>query len=185
VSTAPHHQAQIIVADEIDRRDHVISRLRRDGIDAGLRGPGIHPARGLGQARVIADIVGILQLLEDVAAGNAIGRFLAHAQRRSDLDEATADLRVQPLPLRLGRPSRLPRANARKRLNAGLGGCYRQTVQPHPRRRLERQNRLREGSSLHPNLTGRYFVSVSFSDSRNLVAASLVLVSPLWVTSIR
>jgi hypothetical protein len=73
VPTALHDQPEIVLARKIYGDNDVLGSPSRDGVDAGLRCPCVDPARGLGQAEVVADIVGIFQSLEDVAAGGAVG----------------------------------------------------------------------------------------------------------------
>ena len=74
-------QAQIVVSGEVDRCDNVFGLGGRNRIDARCRRPGIDPAGGLRQTRLIADVVGILQLPKDLAAGRTVWRILTRSQR--------------------------------------------------------------------------------------------------------
>ena len=60
-------QTQIIFPREVDRRDHVFGLDGCNSIGTRRRCPGIDPAGGLRQARLLADVVRILQLLEELA----------------------------------------------------------------------------------------------------------------------
>ena len=68
MAAALDDKAEIVVAGEIDRGSDIGRRLRRHGIDAGLRGPGVNPPRGLGQHRVVPDVVRVLKLAEQLVA---------------------------------------------------------------------------------------------------------------------
>ncbi len=68
VAAAFDDQPQVIIAGEIDCSKDVTGRLSRHRIDTGLRRPSIDPARGLRQGDVVADVVGIFQLFEEIAA---------------------------------------------------------------------------------------------------------------------
>jgi hypothetical protein len=91
VAAAFDDQPQIIVASEIDCSDDVTRLVSRHRIDARLRFPGIYPARGLRQGDVVADEIGILEFLEEIAARRPIGCFATSTQRRVHLDEPAAD----------------------------------------------------------------------------------------------
>jgi hypothetical protein len=71
VAAALDDEAEIVVAGEIDRGSNIGGRLRRHGKDAGLRGPGVNPPRGLGQRRVVPDVVRVLELAEQLVARQA------------------------------------------------------------------------------------------------------------------
>ena len=60
VPPAFHDQPQMMLAGEIDRRDDVGGGRDRHRIDAGGRRPGIEPARGLCQCRLLAQVVRIV-----------------------------------------------------------------------------------------------------------------------------
>ena len=72
-------QPQIIVAGEVDGSDDVTRRLGRHRIDARLRFPGVDPAGGLRQSDIIADVVGILEFPEEIAACRPVRRFATGA----------------------------------------------------------------------------------------------------------
>ncbi len=67
VAAAFDDEPQIVLAREIDGGDDVGGRLDGDRIDARPRSPGVDPAERLGEPDLVAEIVGILQLLEDLA----------------------------------------------------------------------------------------------------------------------
>jgi hypothetical protein len=54
-----HDQPQMVFTGEIDRRDDIGGVRDCHRIDAGGRRPGIKPARGLRQRRLLANVVGI------------------------------------------------------------------------------------------------------------------------------
>ena len=69
VAAALDDQPQIVLAGEIDRGDDVVGRTGGHRIDARLRRPGVDPAERLRQADFVAEIVRVLQWLEDLRAG--------------------------------------------------------------------------------------------------------------------
>jgi hypothetical protein len=115
VAAAFDHQAQIVVAREIDRRDHVRGRFRRHRVDTRLKRPGVDPAGRLSQPELIADGVGILQPLEQLAAGGAVRRVDAILERRAHDDQAAAGLLAERVPPGLGGPAGITAAHARRR----------------------------------------------------------------------
>ena len=68
VAAAPDDQPKIVVTGEIDGGNDVTCLARRDSVGTWLGRPCIEIARSLGQRRVVADVVGVLQPLEHVAA---------------------------------------------------------------------------------------------------------------------
>src|SRR5215472_12387287 len=108
-------QAKVVLAREVDGGDHVRGRLRGDGVDARLKGPAVDPAGRLRQPYLIADGVGIFQLLEQVAARGAVGRASAILDRGANGDQAPARLSAQRVPLGRGGPAGITGADARGR----------------------------------------------------------------------
>jgi len=121
VPAALDDQPQIVVAGEIDCSDNVSRGLGRHGVDARLRFPRIEPARALRQRDIVADVIGVFQLLEEVAAGAAVRCFATGTQRRIHFDESSADRLVQLCPARLTRPIRVGRPYTAKRRIFGNG----------------------------------------------------------------
>ena len=97
VAAALDDQAQIVLAGEVDRGDDVRSRAGRHRVGARPRRPGVDPAEGLRQPDLVAEVVGILQALEDPRARGALRRCAASGKRRADLDEPAPDIPVEPL----------------------------------------------------------------------------------------
>jgi hypothetical protein len=61
-----HHESQIVLAREIDSRHDIGGRLDGYSVGAWFRCPGVDPAKGLGQPDLVTEIIGILQLCEDL-----------------------------------------------------------------------------------------------------------------------
>ena len=59
MATSFDDEAQIVVAGKIHGGCDVVGVSCSDGVDTGLGGPTVDPAQGLGDAGVVADIVGI------------------------------------------------------------------------------------------------------------------------------
>ena len=111
VAAALHDEPQIVHPCEIDRGDHILNRLGGDGVDAWFRRPRADPAERLGEPDLVAEIVGILQLLEDLLA-SSVGRSAdAIGERRADLDEAPAHIAIELIPARFRRPCRIAEAD--------------------------------------------------------------------------
>lgn len=92
MAAAFDHQAQIVLAREVDRGDHIRGRFRGNRVDARLKGPGVDPAGRLSQPDLITDGIGVFQLLEQLAARGAIRRVAAILERRAHGDQAPAGL---------------------------------------------------------------------------------------------
>ena len=112
VAATLYDESQIVLAGEIDGRHDIVGRLGGDSVGTWPRRPCVDPAEGLGQACFVADVVRILQLPEDLPARFTGRCVLACSQWRLHLDETTADLPVQLLPGRDGRPARITRTDA-------------------------------------------------------------------------
>ena len=115
VAAALHHQPQVVLPGEIDGRDDIAGRLGGDRVDARPRRPGADPAERLRQPDLVAEIVRVLELLEDLCAVRIERSADAGRERRTHLDESAADLPVKLFPGRLGRPGRIAGADARNR----------------------------------------------------------------------
>jgi len=98
VGTSLDDEAEVVVAGELYRGDDIPGGLRCNGEDARLRRPGIDPASGLRQRDVVADVIWVLQSGEEVVACQADWVAATNTERRPDLDQATADIAVEPLP---------------------------------------------------------------------------------------
>jgi len=57
VPAAFYDQAQMVITRKIDRGDNICRVLGGDRVDTRLRGPGIDPATGLRQSRLVAEVV--------------------------------------------------------------------------------------------------------------------------------
>jgi hypothetical protein len=146
VAAALDDQPQIVVTREVDRRDNVMRRFGRNGIDARLKVPGIDPAGGLRQADLVADEIGVFQFPEEIAARSSIRRFPTDAQRRAHLDEATPDIFVQLGPARFVRPSGVGWAGTTSRRILGQSRPQRVEQRRHE---SERCRALEQASSVH------------------------------------
>jgi len=98
VASALRHEPEIILPGEVDRRHDVRGLLRCNGIDARPRGPRIQPAARLSESDIVTDVVGVLQLSEDLEALGGLGRFATDVQRRLDLDQAPTDSPAKGVP---------------------------------------------------------------------------------------
>jgi hypothetical protein len=107
VGTSLDDEAEVVVAGELYRGDDIPGGLRCNGEDARLRRPGIDPASGLRQRDVVADVIWVLQSGEEVVACQADWVAATNTERRPDLDQATADIAVEPLPACGGGPPRI------------------------------------------------------------------------------
>ena len=83
VAAALHDDPQIVLAGEIDGGDDILRRPRGHRVHAGPRRPGVDPAEGLRQPDLVAEVVGVLQLLEDLGAVRARRRVSAGGERRA------------------------------------------------------------------------------------------------------
>ena len=92
-------QPQIVLACEIDSGDHVSGASGSHSVPARRGHPSIYPAGGLRRTGLIADIVGVLQVLDDFLAGCAVRSFRTRNERGLHLDEMSAHV------LRLAFPS--------------------------------------------------------------------------------
>ena len=84
VAAALHDEAEIVRPREVHRRDDVGGRFGGDRVDARARRPGADPAERLSQPDVVAEIVGVLEFLEDLSAGVRRGAD-ASGERRTTL----------------------------------------------------------------------------------------------------
>ncbi len=130
VSTALHDQAHAAIAREVHGRDDVGGLRGRNRVLARARRPRVEPARGLGQRGLVADLVGVLEVPEDLRARLAEGIRAAGLERRLDLDQAAVDLAAEGLPGLVGRPVGIAGSDpagrggsdvARRRRAAGAG----------------------------------------------------------------
>src|SRR5271168_490113 len=71
VASALDRQAQIIFAGEINRRRDVLGVSGRHCINAGLGSPRIDPSEALGESRLIADKIGIFEVLPELLSRRA------------------------------------------------------------------------------------------------------------------
>ncbi len=156
VSGAFHHQPQMMFAREIDGGGDVGRGTCRHRVRARLRGPCIHPARALGQVRMIEVVIRIADRVEEIAARLAGWIGATGGQRISQLHQPPAHPFVQHLPLRGGRPARLagthPAQGARCR-HGFRPCCFRKIRQQRREQRRTRQP-LQQRTSFHRAASG-------------------------------
>jgi hypothetical protein len=130
VTASFHGEADTMLASELHRRRDIGAASGQDRICAGLRGPRIGPAEGLGQGDAAIDVVGILQVLEQVGARRAAGVGRAHGEGRVHLHQTPADALTELRPLRWVGPARLAGPDMSDRLHSdatrGGGGTGKQ-----------------------------------------------------------
>ena len=68
VATSFDDEAQVVVAGKIYGGCDVVGISCSDSVDARFGGPTVDPAQGLGDAGVIANIVGVFQIREESVA---------------------------------------------------------------------------------------------------------------------
>jgi hypothetical protein len=98
------HEAQILLAREIDRGGDILGGLGRDRIDAGGKHPSVDPARAFRSTRLFAYEEGVAQRLEDIAASQAIWRAVAGHKGGLNLEEPATDRLLQSVPFGNARP---------------------------------------------------------------------------------
>src|SRR5215471_12100623 len=137
VAAALDDQPHIVLAGKVDGSDDIFRSPSRHRIDARLRRPGVDPARGLRQRDLIADVVRILQLAEDVAAGPSARRPLTSLQRRLHLHQTASRLLVERGPTSCRGPCAVPRPDSgcRESLYGALRACQGDTVPPTARQK--------------------------------------------------
>ena len=72
VAAAFYDEAQIVFAGKIDSGSDVGGVSCGDGVDAGFGGPSVDPALGLGNARIVANVVRVFQVFEKGFAVRAL-----------------------------------------------------------------------------------------------------------------
>src|SRR5215470_5031792 len=112
VAAALDDQPHIVLAGNVDGSDDIFSSPSCHCVDARLRRPGVDPARGLGQGDLIADVVRVLQLSENVAAGPSARRPLTSLQRRLHLHQTASRLLVEVGPAPCRGPCTVPRPDS-------------------------------------------------------------------------
>ena len=78
---APDDKPQIVLAGEVDGSDDIRGALGGHGKGALFQRPGVDPPGRLGQPDLVTDVVGILKLAEQGAAGLPNGCLPAWLQR--------------------------------------------------------------------------------------------------------
>ena len=136
---APDDKAQIVLAGEVDGSGDIRGALGGHGKGAWLQRPGIDPSGRLRQPDLVADVVGILKLAEQGAAGLANGGLPAWLERRLHSDQPAADAVPQPVPFSRRRPIRVARADPRRASARRHCGCRREAIEQghHKRRRCQ------------------------------------------------
>src|SRR6202042_2690476 len=111
--------------------------LGGDGIDAWFRRPRPDPAERLGEPDLVPEIVGILELLEQLLASR-VGRSAdAIGERRAHLDKASSHVLIELIPARLRRPCRIAETDPRLRLGRSRGAASERTDEREGRGDLE------------------------------------------------
>src|SRR5205823_2554889 len=91
VAGALHDEAELVVTREIDAGDDIRRVARPDRIDARRRRPGVEPAGNLRARGLIADIEGVMDVGEDLAARRATALPAAGVEERLHLEEIPPD----------------------------------------------------------------------------------------------
>ncbi len=84
VAAAFHDQAQIVFASKVYGHCNIIRVSCRNRINAWLCNPRVHPTQSLRKTRLIANVVGIIEILENVLTGRAFRCGLAGGQGELD-----------------------------------------------------------------------------------------------------
>ena len=133
VASAFDNQTQTILAGEVYGRRDVVCISRGHGINTRLGSPCIRPTQRLRQARLVADVEGVVQILEDILTSGALGGVLARSQRKLHWDEVSANLLLQLLPARGTRPGWVGRPHAASGRLGWSGGPYKRPIRPQAR----------------------------------------------------
>src|SRR2546429_2274527 len=88
----------------LDRCGNVICILRCDREDARFREPCIYPSQGLRQAWMLADVVRVLDICNQVLARGTVRVFDARVNRKLHRNQISVKRVVEPFPRRFGRP---------------------------------------------------------------------------------
>jgi hypothetical protein len=109
VAAALDHQAKVMVAGKIHGRGNVLGISCRDGVNAWFGGPCIDPSQGLREPRLIADVVGILQVLRETL--RCVSRRISFELRKRKVyrNQISADRLIELLPRRLRWPGGIGR----------------------------------------------------------------------------
>ena len=142
VRAALHHQAQVILAREVDRCSNVIRILRRNCEYARFREPRIYPSQGLRQAWMVADKVWVLDIRDQVFALGSIRVFDAGVNRKLHRNQISVNFVVEALPRYFGRPVCIRRAPPAK-------GLARKKATRRKRHKCGQTRSLQECSSVH------------------------------------
>ena len=85
-------------AGESDRSRDILCRTGFHRIGARRRPPVIDPARGLRPRGLLADPIGIADIVQRAAAGVPLSVLRAGGEQRLDLDQIAADRLLEPVP---------------------------------------------------------------------------------------
>ena len=145
MAAAFHHHAQIVLADEIDARNHVCVRSGRHRVRASARRPCVKPARDLGATGIVAERDRVSRFLEAIGAILSAGRFCAGLPNRLWLQQIPANRPAQFVPVLrvwptgIGGPNAARSFRSRKCVGEGRDGCE----------KWQCGNPLLDASSLH------------------------------------
>jgi hypothetical protein len=123
VAATLHDQSQPVLAGEVHGGDDILGRLGRHRVGPRSRRPRVDPAKGLGQPDLVAEKIGVLQVLDELRAGGARRHLRAGGERRPYLDEPPSDIAAEPVPARFGRPCRVARTDAGHGTGCRRGPC--------------------------------------------------------------
>jgi hypothetical protein len=112
VATTLHDESQIVLAGKIDGRHNIIGCLGGHRIGAWSGRPAPDPAQGLREPNLIAEVIGILQFLQNLRAVGARWHFQARSERRLHLKEPPLDIPSESVPVCFGRPCWITRPDA-------------------------------------------------------------------------
>ena len=97
VPSALHDQLQLMLARNIDGSGNVCGAFSGYRHQAGLGGPGVNPAERLGERGFVAEIIGVLKLLEERIGACSAGAS-GGDERRTDRDQPVSDAAAKFVP---------------------------------------------------------------------------------------
>ena len=122
MTSALDRQAQIVFACEIHRLGDIAGISRRDRIDARFGSPSIDPSEALSEPGLLADVVRILHIFDEIRGGGA--RRIRFQRRDGEVhrDKISTHRLVELFPCRLRWPGGIGRtASPDRRSRGGTG----------------------------------------------------------------
>src|SRR5271165_6675480 len=144
----------MVLASEIYSGSDVVCAARGDGVNARLGGPGVRPAQGLRDARLVADVERVIEILEDILTGSGVGCTLARGQRELNRNEVSADLLLQLFPACGAGPGGIGGPDAAE---GGLGWFCGGEVRPKRRQKRQRCQMLEQCASVHNGVRPKWW----------------------------